>query len=277
MCLIITNSASYLSQLLFKLFFTVTQPDQSSVNISLFLSLVCVRAHKSKADACPLRSSAQQVDSEDGASLSLSLTRPLVEETPRGAREKERESVWERLRDGQMTQKGDENERNAHCDRTHQTAGEYSGFFLFCPLCSIQTLLVWRAGRGAWLASLKPLIPPQARAHSDTREHTEGDVYSFDRLDSTERNKASAAFTRLQTLTDWVIFIFSHFHSRSASKLESGTESWQHGFVRRASPSRDPVLLEGFRSAQRFLSQLPELLVGLSPHLHLLSHWNLLQ
>lgn len=95
MCLIITNSASYLYQLLFKLFFTVTQPDQSSVNISLFLSLVCVRAHKSKADACPLRSSAQQVDSEDGASLSLSLTRPLVEETPRGAREKERECVGE--------------------------------------------------------------------------------------------------------------------------------------------------------------------------------------
>lgn len=93
MCLIITNS--YLSQLLFKLFFTVTQPDQSSVNISLFLSRVCVRAHKSKADACPLRSSAQQVDSEDGASLSLSLTRPLVEETPRGAREKERECVGE--------------------------------------------------------------------------------------------------------------------------------------------------------------------------------------
>lgn len=91
MCLIITNS--YLSQLLFKLFFTVTQPDQSSVNLSLFLSLVCVRAHKSKADACPLRSSAQQVDSEDGASLSL--TRPLVEETPRGAREKERECVGE--------------------------------------------------------------------------------------------------------------------------------------------------------------------------------------
>lgn len=97
MCLIITNSASYLSQLLFKLFFTVTQPDQSSVNISLFLSLVCVRAHKSKADACPLRSSAQQVDSEDGVSLSLSLD-PWRKKR-HGERERKRERVcgrdWE--------------------------------------------------------------------------------------------------------------------------------------------------------------------------------------
>lgn len=90
MCLIITNSASYLYQLLFKLFFTVTQPDQSSVNISLFLSLVCVRAHKSKADACPLRSSAQQVDSEDGASLSLSLSTPGGRNATGSERERER-------------------------------------------------------------------------------------------------------------------------------------------------------------------------------------------
>lgn len=90
MCLIITNSASYLSQLLFKLFFTVTQPDQSSVNLSLFLSLVCVRAHKSKADACPLRSSAQQVDSEDGASLSLSHSTPGGRNATGSERERER-------------------------------------------------------------------------------------------------------------------------------------------------------------------------------------------
>lgn len=90
MCLIITNSASYLYQLLFKLFFTVTQPDQSSVNISLFLSLVCVRAHKSKADACPLRSSAQQVDSEDGASLSLSHSTPGGRNATGSERERER-------------------------------------------------------------------------------------------------------------------------------------------------------------------------------------------
>lgn len=99
MCLIITNSASYLSQLLFKLFFTVTQPDQSSVNLSLFLSLVCVRAHKSKADACPLRSSAQQVDSEDGASLSLSLSHSTPGGRNATGSERERERVcgrdWE--------------------------------------------------------------------------------------------------------------------------------------------------------------------------------------
>lgn len=90
MCLIITNSASYLSQLLFKLFFTVTQPDQSSVNISLFLSLVCVRAHKSKADACPLRSSAQQVDSGWGLSLSLSHSTPGGRNATGSERERER-------------------------------------------------------------------------------------------------------------------------------------------------------------------------------------------
>lgn len=97
MCLIITNSASYLSQLLFKLFFTVTQPDQSSVNLSLSLSLarVCACAQKqswrvSTALLCPAGGLRGW-----GLSLSLSHSTPGGRNATGSERERERECVGE--------------------------------------------------------------------------------------------------------------------------------------------------------------------------------------
>lgn len=129
MCLIIMNSASYLFQLLFKLFFC--NPAWSEKCLSLFLSLVCVGAHKSKADACPLRSSAQQVDSEDGVSLSLSLSRPLA------SRERERERVGETERwtdDSKRRRKGEKCSPRPYTSNSGRIYSlGFSYFVLFVP------------------------------------------------------------------------------------------------------------------------------------------------
>lgn len=77
--------------------------------------------------------------------------------------------------------------------------------------------------------------------------------------------------------------IFSLSATRSWEEI-CGPESWQHGQIRcvfwriwRPSPSQDMALLEDYLSAQRFLSQLSWLLAGLSAHLHLLVHGDILQ
>lgn len=87
------------------------------ISLSFSRSCVCVRtkAKLTRVHCAPLPSRWTQ----RMGPLSLSLSLDPWWKKRHGERERKRESVWERLRDGQMTQKGDENERNAHCDRTH--------------------------------------------------------------------------------------------------------------------------------------------------------------